>query len=95
MGFLSKLFGGNSNSNNDKKTKTIEPVEYNGYLIYAEPLAEGSQFRIAGHITKDVDGVIKTHRFIRSDVLSSESDACELMIKKSKLFIDQSGPTLF
>lgn len=92
MGFFSRLFGGNKSS---EAIKEVEPVEYEGYLIYPEPIAEGSQFRIAGRITQEVEGELKTHRFIRSDVLSSESDASDFMIKKAKLFIDQSGPSIF
>ncbi|WP_027695268.1 HlyU family transcriptional regulator [Vibrio litoralis] len=91
MGFLSKLFGGSKAS----VKKEVEPIEYNGFLIYPEPIAEGGQFRIAGQITKEIDGEVKSHRFIRSDVLSSESDACELMVKKSKMFIDQSSGKIF
>ena len=91
MGFLSKLFGGGK----ALPKKEIEPIEYNGFLIYPEPIAEGGQFRIAGQITKELDGELKSHRFIRSDVLSSESDACELMIKKAKMFIDQSSGNVF
>ncbi|OEF23220.1 HlyU family transcriptional regulator [Vibrio rumoiensis] len=90
MGFLSKLFGAK-----EVEAKNVEPVEYNGYLIYPEPMAEGGQFRIAGRIVKDIQGEMKTYQFIRSDVLASESDANELMIKKAKLFIDQSGTTIF
>ena len=73
----------------------VEPIEYNGFLIYPEPIAEGGQYRIAGQITKELDGEMKSHRFIRSDVLSSKSDACELMVKKSKMFIDQSSGKIF
>lgn len=91
MGFLSKLFGGSKAS----VKKEVEPSEYNGFLIYPELIAEGGQFRIAGQITKEIDGEVKSHRFIRSDVLSSESDACELMVKKSKMFIDQSLGKIF
>lgn len=91
MGFLSKLFGGSKTSTKEE----VEPIEYNGFLIYPEPVSEGSQYRIAGKITKEVEGEVKSHRFIRSDVLSSKSDACELMVKKSKMFIDQSSGKIF
>lgn len=91
LGFLSKLFGNNKTS----VKKEVEPTEYNGFLIYPEPVAEGGQYRIAGKITKEVNGETKTHRFIRSDVLSSETEACELMIKKSQVFIDQLSGDIF
>lgn len=91
LGFLSKLFGGSKTPTKEE----VEPIEYNGFLIYPEPIAEGGQYRIAGQITKELDGEMKSHRFIRSDVLSSKSDACELMVKKSKMFIDQSSGKIF
>ncbi|MBD1572509.1 transcriptional regulator [Vibrio sp. S17_S38] len=91
MGLFSKLF-----TRTKKVEKAlVEAVEYNGFLIYADSVSEGSQYRVAGRITKEVEGEIKTHRFIRSDVLGSQNDANQLMLKKAKLFIDQSGSTVF
>jgi len=46
----------------------VTPTEYAGYLIYPEPMAEGCQFRLAGRITKYVDGVLQTHRPIPSSI---------------------------
>lgn len=92
MGFFSRLFGG---SEKTVEVKTVDPVEYKGFLIYQESIAEGGQFRIAGRIEKNVDGEIKIHRFIRSDLLGTQSDANELMLKKSQMFIDQMGDRIF
>ncbi|EKO3963956.1 transcriptional regulator [Vibrio fluvialis] len=91
MGLFSRLFGGKS----DNQIEVVQPVEYKGFLIYQEPLAEGGQYRIAGRITKEVDGELKTHRFIRSDVLPSKEDAKELMLKKAQMFIDQMSGQIF
>lgn len=91
MGLFSKLF----TSTKNVEKASVEPVEYSGFLIYADSVSEGSQYRVAGRITKELEGETKTHRFIRSDVLGSQSDANQLMLKKAKLFIDQSGSTIF
>ncbi|GMQ48727.1 HlyU family transcriptional regulator [Vibrio sp. 10N] len=91
MGFFSKLFGGGK----APEPKQVEPVEYKGFLIYQEAIAENGQYRIAGRITKAFGEEIKEHRFIRSDVLGSEGDANEMMLKKAKMFIDQMGETIF
>ncbi|MGR5094430.1 HlyU family transcriptional regulator [Vibrio maritimus] len=91
MGFFSKLFGGGK----APQPKEVEPVEYKGFLIYQEAIAENGQYRIAGRITKEVDGELKEHKFIRSDVLGSESDANELMLNKAQMFIDQMGESIF
>ncbi len=91
VGFFSKLFGGSKSS----EPKVVEPVEYKGFLIYQEALAEGGQYRVAGRITKQYGEELKEHRFIRSDVVGSESDSNELMLKKAQMFIDQMGDNIF
>ncbi|WP_282176131.1 HlyU family transcriptional regulator [Vibrio nereis] len=91
MGLFSRLFGGKET----EQSAEVEPVEYKGFLIYQEAIAEGGQYRIAGRITKEIDGEVKTHRFIRSDVLASQSDADEFMLKKAQMFIDQMGENIF
>ncbi|KLV10101.1 MULTISPECIES: HlyU family transcriptional regulator [Photobacterium] len=92
MGFFSKLFG------LEKSTPVkadVEPIEYKGYLIYPEPKSEGGQFRIAGRICKQFDDELKTHAFIRSDLLASKQDAETFMVNKAKMFIDQTGDSMF
>ncbi|MGL4381948.1 MAG: HlyU family transcriptional regulator [Vibrio sp.] len=91
MGLFARIFG---------KTKPaglaqIEPMEYQGFLIYPEPMAENGQFRVAGRITQELQGELKTHRFIRSDLVVSKADAEELMLKKAQLFIDQMSGQIF
>ena len=93
MGFFSKLFG------LDKETAEpevmVEPVEYQGFQIYAEAKAVSSQYQVNGRICKEVDGEVKTHDFIRSDLLMMPEDANEIMIRKSKMMIDQIGEDVF
>ena len=92
MGFFSKLFGSKEKT---EKAVAVEPVEYKGFNIYQEALAESGQYRVAGRIEKEIDGEMKSHRFIRSDVVSNKDDANELMLKKSQMFIDQMGDNIF
>ncbi|GLR06062.1 transcriptional activator HlyU [Vibrio hyugaensis] len=92
MGFFSRLFGGGDKT---AAVKTVDPVEYKGFLIYQESISEGGQYRIAGRIEKEFDGEVKTHRFIRSDLIGSVQDANELMLKKAQMFIDQMGEKIF
>ncbi|BBM66725.1 HlyU family transcriptional regulator [Vibrio alfacsensis] len=92
MGFFSRLFGGGKST---AEVKNIEPIEYKGFLIYQDSISENGQYRIAGRIEKEFDGEVKSHRFIRSDLLGSEQDANELMLKKSQMFIDQMGEKIF
>lgn len=91
MGLFSRFFG----SKTPSQPVEVEPVEYKGYLIYQEAIAEGGQYRVAGRISKEINGELKVHRFVRSDVLASQADADEFMLKKAQMFIDQMGEDIF
>ncbi|ELI6430409.1 transcriptional regulator [Aeromonas salmonicida subsp. salmonicida] len=84
------LFGGQP-----AQAVDVTPSEYAGYLIYPEPMAEGGQYRLAGRITKELDGVLQTHRFIRSDLFANPADAERFMVQKAHTFIDQIGDRMF
>ncbi|HIF9175839.1 TPA: HlyU family transcriptional regulator [Photobacterium damselae] len=92
MGFFAKIFG---LTKSNIGSPEIDPTEYKGYLIFPEPRSENGQYRIAGRITKEVEGELKDHAFIRSDLLSSKQDAETFMISKAKMFIDQTGDAMF
>ncbi|QIL87000.1 transcriptional regulator (plasmid) [Vibrio sp. HDW18] len=91
MGLFARIFG----KMKQAELPEIEPIEYQGFLIYPEPMAENGQFRVAGRITQELQGELKTHRFIRSDLVASKADAEELMLKKAQLFIDQMSGQIF
>ena len=84
------LFGGQS-----QPAVAVTPTEYAGYLIYPEPMAEGGQYRLAGRITKELDGVLQSHRFIRSGLFANPADAERFMVQKAHTFIDQMGDRMF
>ncbi|MGL4829165.1 MAG: HlyU family transcriptional regulator [Vibrio sp.] len=90
MGLFSRLF-----AKPKQAIPLVQPIEYKDFLIYQEPIAENGQFRVAGRITKEIDGELQTHRFIRSDLVSNKADAEELMLKKAQLFIDQMSGQIF
>ncbi|RJX75478.1 transcriptional regulator [Vibrio sinensis] len=92
MGLFSRLFGTKSK---ESTTQCIEPIEYKGFLIYPEALSESGQYRIAGRIERLINDELKSHRFIRSDVLSNEQDANDFMLKKAQLYIDQMNGSIF
>ncbi|MFD2178118.1 HlyU family transcriptional regulator [Veronia pacifica] len=89
MGLFSWLFG------EKESERSVDPIEYKGFLIYSEPKSEGGQYRISGRICKETDGEPKIHHFIRSDILPSESAASELMVNKARMYIDQMGDKMF
>ena len=93
MSFFKKLFGGG-----DKvaaTAKSEEPLDYKGYAIAAAPMAENGQFRVAGLISKEIDGQVKVHKFIRADVFADRDEAIQATIRKAQLIIDQSGDAIF
>ena len=92
MSILSKLFGGGGGR--DEKPGA-EPVTYEDFRIFAEPVKEGGQYRIAARIEKEVGGETKTHQLIRADTLSDPEEAANASIAKAKQLIDQQGERLF
>lgn len=93
MSFWKKLFGGSSDGN--KAEPASDPVEHDGFLIRATPFTEGGQYQTCGIITKEVDGVMKEHKFIRADRFASREDAVEVTIRKARQLIDQQGERIF
>ena len=87
------LFG--STSAEATSSTTVEPIEHEGFLIYPEPQREGGQYRVAGRICKSIDGELKSHHFIRSDLCGSREQANELMVDKAKNFIRHVQDKMF
>ncbi|MDJ0821407.1 MAG: HlyU family transcriptional regulator [Paracoccaceae bacterium] len=92
MSWFSRLFGGGDSA---ASAPSAEPVEYEGFRIYPEPMAEDGQFRLAARIEKEVDGETKEHHLIRADVLRDRESAEEAAIQKAQQMIDQMGDRLF
>jgi hypothetical protein len=92
MSFLRKLFGGGQSST---APAAETAVEHKGYAIFAAPMSEGGQFRVAGRIEKEVGGGLKTHKFIRADLFTDRDEAVAATIRKAQLIIDQNGDGMF
>ena len=88
MSLLSRLFGGFS-------PKNPEPVEYEGFRIFPDPIKEAGGFRISARIEKDIDGAVCVHSMIRADTYSSAEVASEAAESKAKQLIDQQGEKIF
>ncbi len=94
MSLLSRLFGSGSGSEKGAAPEH-EPVEYEGFAIHPEPIREGSQWRIAARIERDVDGEVKTHHLVRADVMADGDAAAAESIRKAKRLIDERGEGVF
>jgi len=90
---LSIFTGGSSPS--VAQAPVAEPQVYKDCLIHAEPIREGSQYRLAGRIVKEVAGRTLERTFIRADVFTSLDDALECTFRKAHQIVDQNGSSLF
>lgn len=99
MSFLKRLFGLGAADKGAPAASEPEPagdpVEHKGFTIQATPFQEGGQFQTCGLITKQVDGEVKTHRFIRADRFPSRDDAAETSLRKGRQIVDEQGERLF
>ncbi|MBU4529746.1 MAG: transcriptional regulator [Hoeflea sp.] len=90
---IRNLFGGNGASRQPQPAN--EPDSYKDCLIYAEPMAEGGQWRVAGRIVKGEGESAREHKFIRADIFSSKDEVEAATLRKARQIIDEQGPALF
>ncbi len=93
MSFLKKLFGLGQSA--PKAAEPPQTEEHKGYTIAATPMAVGHEFQVCGVITREIDGVLREHRFVRVDRLSSKDEATTLIFFKGRQIIDQNGDRMF
>ncbi|MGB3501356.1 MAG: HlyU family transcriptional regulator [Mesorhizobium sp.] len=93
MSFLKRLFGGGGSAKGPDAPAA--EAEHKGHLIKATPYEEAGQWQTCGVITREVDGEVKEHRFIRADRFPSREAAADQAILKGKQIIDQNGDRVF
>jgi len=93
VGIFKKLFG----SSGETMAADAPPdAIYNDVEIRAMPREEGSgQFRIAGSLTKHVDGAPVTRQFVRADLVQGRDEAKKATLAKAHTIIDQNGSALW
>ena len=95
MSFWKNLFGGGSSSAAPEGDKVLGEESHKGFLIKAIEMKAGSELQLAGTIEKNVDGELKTYRFVRADRMSSRDDLIVLAIAKGRQIIDEQGEAIF
>jgi len=96
MSFLKRLFGLASDNGAEAAAPAVAAeTEHNGYTIRATPFAEEGQYQTCGVISKEIDGVMKEHRFIRADRFPSADDAAAHSLRKGKQLVDEQGDAIF
>ncbi|MCG8508187.1 MAG: HlyU family transcriptional regulator [Rhodospirillales bacterium] len=95
-GFFSRLFGGGGNGKGGADgTPLGEAVDYQGYSIQPVAKQQGGQWLTAGVISKEIDGEVREHRFIRADTHSDKDDAAAMAIEKGKRIVEEQGERMF
>lgn len=96
MSFFKKLFGLGGSDDAAPAGKPAKAVEHKGFVVTATPYkADGGQYQTCGVVSKEIDGVVKEHKFIRADRFAGLDDAVDISIKKGIQLIDEQGERLF
>lgn len=95
MSFLKKLFGGGSDPKPTVPAGPVKELEHKGFLIKATPYKEGSEFQTCGVVSKEIDGVLKEHRFVRADRFGDINTAADIALTKGRQLVDEQGESIF
>ena len=96
MSFWKKLFGGGAGeAAGPGGAKAVKTIEHKGFLIQATPYKENGQFQTCGIVSKEVDGALKEHRFVRADRFPSLDEAVEVSLAKGRQIIEEQGEQVF
>jgi hypothetical protein len=93
MSFLKRLFGGGSDE--APGGKPAKQIEHKGFTIAATPYKNDGQYQTSGVVSKEIDGVVKEHRFIRADRFAALDDAVEVSLRKGQQLVDEQGERMF
>lgn len=94
MSFLKRLFGG-GRSDEAAASSPAKQVEHKGFKVSATPFKADGQYQTSGIVSKEIDGELKEHRFIRADRFAGLDDAVDVSIRKGIQLIDEQGEHLF
>ena len=97
MSWWSALFGRRSGAGpaGEAAAKLSDPVEYKGYVIGAAPYKNNGHYQTAGVIAREIDGVLREHRFIRADAYANYDDAVTFTLGKARQIVDLQGDRMF
>ncbi|PRD45234.1 hypothetical protein C5748_03190 [Phyllobacterium phragmitis] len=97
MSILKRLFGGGGKEASEAAADaaTTKEAEHNGFRIRATPYSEGGQYQTCGVISKEVNGEMKEHKFIRADKFASLDDAINVSLSKGRQIVNEQGERIF
>lgn len=94
MSFLKSLFGLGKPADRTEP-EAAATIEHKGFVIAAAPFRNEGQFQTAGTVTKEVDGQMREHRFIRADRHATFEDAVQFSLAKGRQLVDEQGERIF
>ncbi|CAN7502158.1 HlyU family transcriptional regulator [Devosia sp. LjRoot16] len=97
MSFWKNLFGGGGSRS---AGKSIEPAvvaeeAYKGFTVKSLIMPVGSEYQLAGLIEKEIDGELKSYKFVRADRFSSKEDVVSFALAKGRQIIDEQGDGIY
>jgi hypothetical protein len=92
MSFFKRLFGLGSSPEMPAAAKA---EEYKGFTIAAQPYKQEGQWQLAGIISKEIDGTMREHKFVRADRFTDRDEAVTTALAKARQIIDEQGASLF
>jgi len=95
MSLLKRLFGLGSREEAPADLGVAKEVEHQGFLIKVTPFKAGGQFQVCGVISREIDGAVREHRFIRADRFAAWDDAVDVSTRKGRQLIEEQGVKLF
>ncbi len=92
MSFWKNLFGGGGGS---AEPAPAAGEDYKGFMIRPTPMPVGSEYQLSGTIEKEIDGELKSYKFVRADRLSSRDEAERFALAKGRQIVDEQGVSMF
>ncbi len=92
MSFLKKLFGFGGNESGGQDAPANGPSQtHEGFTITATCYENNGRWQLSGVISKEIDGAVREHRFIRADSFATREDAEQMVFFKARQMIEQMG----
>ena len=95
MSFLKRLFGGGGSADDASAGTPAKQIEHKGFTIAATPYKNEGQYQTCGVVSKEIDGVVKEHRFVRADRFAGFDDAVDVSLRKGQQLVDEQGERMF
>lgn len=90
MSFWKKLFG-LGGASGESPAAPLRTETHEGFTIAATPYEASGRWQLCGIISREIDGELKEHRFIRADTFNTRDEAEQMTLFKARQMIDQMG----